>query len=193
MTDAAQFAVLQAQVAALDRRIDDKFEALKTATDTAFESNDQRLHAMNEFRSTLSDQAARLITRVEALTQITMTRDQTRAEIDTLRAHVEQATKPNWGALFAMGTMALTMGAGFWTVITLRVDASTAPVAAALQQMTQAQAVQDTRIETLGRSVREIRDAQSTANVAVTRLNVWADFLHARDFPNMPGPPQKQP
>ncbi len=62
---AAELRAIRAEIAAHDRRYSELQNAAALALHVAVQSADKRLDTMNEFRSALSDQAARFLTRDE--------------------------------------------------------------------------------------------------------------------------------
>jgi hypothetical protein len=58
-----------AEINALRRDMDSKFEAQQREVETALAAQNKRFEAVNEFRGTLSDQASRFVTRDEMQSQ----------------------------------------------------------------------------------------------------------------------------
>ena len=69
MTDISLKEHLQSQINWLDRYFIDQVKSIDAKTALAKADIDTRLQGMNEFRDTLRDQASRLMTRTESLTQ----------------------------------------------------------------------------------------------------------------------------
>jgi hypothetical protein len=190
---APEIQVLAERVLVVERRIDERFHVLKESTALALASNEKRLDGMNAFREALSDQVARSMTRLETEASLSTLNNQLSVEIGNLREKLDQAMKPPyviWGLLFSI---ALAGVSGVWMVTTLKIEASTTPAMLGLQAVNANQEVQDKRLASLEISARASESEIGTLRVQITRLNVWADFLHARGFPEQPGPPMKQP
>jgi hypothetical protein len=62
-TDVSLREYLHAEIQAVEHRSEARFESMQRAVDLALEANDRRFEGVNEFRQTLSDQAANFVTR----------------------------------------------------------------------------------------------------------------------------------
>jgi hypothetical protein len=118
-------------------------EYQKRAVRVALESNNQRMHAMNEFRASLADHAARLITRdgSEAARAIPADKVDEMAkamnvrldsELRPVHTRLNEVGRPNWALLASFILISFVMIAGIWLVIGLKIDSSLLPVSVAV-------------------------------------------------------------
>ncbi len=77
-TDVSLREYLHAEITAVERRSEARFEAMQRAVDTALEATERRFEGVNEFRSALSDQAQAFVTR-DAISAL---QDKLQASID---------------------------------------------------------------------------------------------------------------
>jgi len=122
-------------------------ESQREALRVALTSNDKRLDGMNEFRAALSDQSARMTTRLEYDTSrsaITEKIDQLKtaydsrfdSELKPLVSRLDQLGKPNWTLMISVVSIFFVMITGVWLVIGLKIDATVAPLVLGLAEQT---------------------------------------------------------
>jgi hypothetical protein len=137
---------LEALIESNDRRYTIRDEYQKDAVKVALESNNRRLDSMNEFRSALADQGARMITREETgvIHQALVDKADESAKVLNLRLDAEmkpihskldEIGRPNWALLASLISIAFVFIAGIWLVIGLKIDASLIPVSLALENL----------------------------------------------------------
>ena len=126
-------------------------EYQKEAVRAAFESNNRRLHAMNECRASLADQAARLITRDESGAARAILADKVDEMAKAMNVRLESELRPvhirlnevgraNWALLASLILISFVMIAGVWLLIGLKIDSSLLPVSVAVENITVADA-----------------------------------------------------
>jgi hypothetical protein len=165
-----------------DHRYTVRDEYQKEALRVALESNDRRLNAMNEFRSALADQGARMITREESeivRRAIVDKADETakvmnarlEAELRPVHTKLNEIGRPNWALLASLISIAFVMIAGIWLVIGLKIDSSLLPVSVAVENIkvanaTVAETVRNTAVASSASTQADIlsRDDRSQAN-----------------------------
>lgn len=107
-----------------------KFESSEEALRVAMAANDARLHGMNEFRQSLSDQSSKMMSRVEAIATIQAVDARNISEVNTIREKIEAMGKPNWVLLTSVISIVFVMVTGIWLIIGLKMDSTVAPVVA---------------------------------------------------------------
>lgn len=146
-----------ATIAALEKRLDERNETNAEATRTRWAANETRLHAMNQFRETLSDQAAAFITRHEsdnarqlladkAEAGLRRVADKLDADIGPLRERLEAMSRPNWTGLTGTITVLFAIVAGGYTIMGLKIDTAINPNATAIVALQEHQRQQDSEI-----------------------------------------------
>jgi hypothetical protein len=145
-------------------------EYQKEAVQVALESNDRRLHAMNEFRASLADQAARLITRDESEAARAILADKVdgkakamnvrlEAELRPVHTRLNEVGRPNWASLASLISISFVLIAGIWLVIGLKIDSSLLAASVAVENIKVADA-------TVAETVRNSAVASSASTQA---------------------------
>jgi 3-phenylpropionate/cinnamic acid dioxygenase small subunit len=164
-------------IEANDRRYDERNKAADEALKAALVSNDQRLKVMNEFRSALGDQAARMITRAEhdatsaalgaKFDQLSETTEaRLNLAIGPINEKLDTMGKPNWAAMASIASAFFVVVAGIWLVIGLKIDDTMAPLSVATEQFRTTLNIDTTRLNTL-----EARSAASSEADQVSRTD----------------------
>jgi flagellar biogenesis protein FliO len=120
--------------------------AAKEAVNKAETANEKRFESVNEFRSTLSDQAAQFLTRSEhslvvgnlqkELDTVSERTDaKFQAEIKPMMARLDQLGRPNWALMASIASVFLVIVSGIWLVIGLKIETSTTPLEIEQQTM----------------------------------------------------------
>lgn len=111
----------------LEKFYNEKFKTTELAITVALQANNKRLDGMNEFRETLSDQANRMMTRVEALAVIQQVQDKSLAEIKPLHEKIAEIQKPNYTLYTGLASALVGICAGVWLIIGLKIDVANSP------------------------------------------------------------------
>src|ERR1700733_14873254 len=111
-----------ARIDALERLFEQRFSSSQEAIKTALVSNDRRLDGMNEFRQSLNDMTAKMITRSEALGVLDAIAQKSNAATDDLRNRLEVASRPNYFLFIGVISMLFTLITGIWLVIGLKIE-----------------------------------------------------------------------
>jgi 3-phenylpropionate/cinnamic acid dioxygenase small subunit len=128
------------ELSALKQLSEQRIAATSEALRIALLSNETRLNGMNEFRSALTDQSARMLTRVEADASARLITERIEQNRTTFEARFSDIIKPKWTLMLSLASIFLVVVGGVWALVGLKVDATVTPVtleAAALKsQMT---------------------------------------------------------
>jgi hypothetical protein len=124
---------IDARIAEADRRYQMRYDFTDKALSTAQSTNNTRLDAMNEFRATLADQAARLPTRSEVEVMVSAARADAITQMAPLQVKVEDMAKPNITLMAAMFGILISVVSAAWVIIGLKIDATNLPVQVAIQ------------------------------------------------------------
>lgn len=124
----------------IDSRLDDfdklyqmRHDFTDKTLDTARTETNTRLDGMNEFRGSMSDQAARMPTRQEVEVMIAAVRADSDANLAPLFAKVDAQGKPNLPLLGALFGIVVSVISAAWIIIGLKIDATNLPVQVAIQ------------------------------------------------------------
>ena len=124
-TDVSLREYLTALINAAEKRSDARFESMKTMVETAFETSkaavskaesatDKRLEGMNEFRDTLSDQAAHFVTKdslASLVEKLEAQIDRNREDLDALAKRIDVREGQIQGSRLTWGNMASLLAA----------------------------------------------------------------------------------
>lgn len=134
-------------------------EAIKIA----LEANNRRLDTMNEFRSALSDQNARMMTRVEALAITQQIQDRTLAEVKPLADKITRMSQPNYAVWGGFSTLIIALCTGAWVIFGLQVKVESIPFYASIETFKVELTQQDHRLDGLEKTVKDAIDARREA------------------------------
>lgn len=124
---------IDTRMAEADRRYQMRYDFTDKALQTAQSTNSNRLDAMNEFRATLADQAARLPTRQEVEVMINGLRAEEEKNLAPLQIKLDTLGQPNFTLLFAIFGIVISIISAAWVIIGLKIDATNLPVQVAIQ------------------------------------------------------------
>jgi hypothetical protein len=116
-----------------DELLHEMFRARDTALKTAMESLDKRLASLNDFRGAMSDQSAKMATKVELLSAVQATDVKYGVAVDTLRERIQEQAKPNYVIWTGATTVVVSLVAAIWIILGLRIDTAITPNALAIE------------------------------------------------------------
>lgn len=216
-----EVALSKAEASSRRELINAKFKATAKALEVALLASDKRLDVMNEVRQTNTDLVQRMMTRDEVQAELSSIR--TKLEVIdkpnyVLWTSLITAAAIAVGGLWtvtglkidnAISPLAVTQEQFRASTLALQrdiltsqthmhdIDASLLTDAARDSASIVDRAQLNDRFRDLQVDVARRKDTNQAAfneiGTAVTRLNVWADFLHQKIFPETPLPPTKQP
>lgn len=166
-------------------RVRDEFAAQRhkyeqAALDAAFKANDERLRGMNAFRESLSDAAARNITRTEADTRITSLQEKFDAKVDALQQKTETIRRPNWLLLSILVPVISGIMAVAWMVIGLQISNGEAPLTLAISQLREQSAGSGRAALDQAERIRTMEDVTRRSSLADEQSRVDRAQLNAR-------------
>jgi archaellum component FlaC len=161
-------------------------EALRVAT----ESNNSRLEHMNEFRGSLADQSARMITRTEsemARNVISAKAEELHAslvarfdaELRPVNAKLDEIGRPNWTLMIGLLSVSFVLITGIWLVIGLKIDATLAPVVLSTEQLKISAATNNERARSTENNALASTQADLTSRTDRAQLNERVRILEA--------------
>jgi hypothetical protein len=107
-TDVSLREYLHAEIQAVERRSEARFESMQRAVDLALEATERRFEGVNEFRATLSDQAANFVTR-DAMTalgeKLQASIDRNASDLRALSQKIDLREGEESGARITKGTL----------------------------------------------------------------------------------------
>lgn len=167
----------EAQLTALDTRNQQAHDTMREALALAREGNNRRFDQMGEFRSAISDQVNRMISRQEfdmardaANEKADEARHATDARFETelkpINARLDTVGRPNWALMASIMSIFLVMVGGVWLVIGLKIEATMAPQSLAIAQLQATRSVDSERLRQL-----ELLTSNSTAADAQSRAD----------------------
>ncbi len=124
---------IDARIADADRRYQQRYELTEKALDKSAAVNNTRLEAMNEFRSTLADQAARLPTRIEVENLVQTARAEAKADIGPLATKLDNIGRTNYPVMGAFAAVVFSIVSAGWVIIGLKIDATNQPLHLAVE------------------------------------------------------------
>lgn len=181
----SKIATLHATIDSNQRLYQQQYEQDHLSLKLAFEANDRRLTAMNEFRAALGDQTTKMLTKAEFDLAHRALEEKTDASFRTLDTKIEakfvpldqkvdEFGKPNWTLLTSfMSVMALVV-AGVWLVVGLKIENSSQPLSLAIEQIkTNSDA-----------NTRQLVDQRATRDRQMAELRAFVDQNAARTEAN---------
>ncbi len=162
---------LRVLVLSNDEKTKDRFTYSGEAIKVALAANNARLDNMNEFRETLSDQANKMMTRVEALAVMNTIQDKALGEIAPLRERIEQIGKPNYGVYAGFTSVLAALIAGAWLILGLKIENANSPLALQNQQLLTSLTVLNDKVKSTDEFIHQAIDARKqTTDDLNTRL-----------------------
>jgi hypothetical protein len=174
-----------------DRRYDERNAAATEALRAALEANDQRLHSMNEFRSVLGDQAARMVTRTEhdaataamgaKFDQLSETSEaRLNLAVGPINEKLDGLGKPNWAAMASIASAFFVVVAGIWLVIGLKIDDTMSPLAVSTEQFKTTLNIDTQRLNTLEAKTAASSEADQVSRIDRVQLNDRVHVIETR-------------
>lgn len=213
--------LIQAEADFRRELIDAKFAATAKALEVALLASDKRLDVMNEVRQTNTDLVQRMMTRDEVQAELAGLRVKVE-QIDkpnyVLWTSLITAAAIAVGGLWTVTGLKIDNAISPLAISQEQFRANVQSQehevtinAAQIRDIISAQQIDTARdsvsvadrmqlndrmksTELLAVNRNEVtQNTFSDIRTMITRLNIWADFLQAKVFPNVPAPPQKQP
>lgn len=148
-----------------------RYDADKTALALALENNNKRLEGMNEFRQSLNDQAARMISRIEVDAQIHALSDKVEGDRRPLETKIDGMTKTNWPLLAAIVSIVFVLVSGGWLIIGLKIEAAEAPISQAVSTISSSSVINSKAIHGLEERTADSSMANSVSKADRQQLN----------------------
>lgn len=162
---------VDARIEEADKRYQERYEFSQRALEKADNANASRLDAMNEFRGTLADQAARLPTRSEVAALNDAIQTRVTMEIGPIKERIETLSKTNWPLFVSFfGIFVMLVGA-LWVVIGLKIDGTNQPVLVKLEAVVADNLQLNERLRVVETAAATSSQADAASRADRTQLN----------------------
>jgi hypothetical protein len=169
-------------IKANDARYQQAADTVQESLAMARDGNNRRFDQMSEFRSTITEQVNRMISRQE----FDMLRDansekteEARRTIDArfdselkpITTRLDQLGRPNWPLMASVASIFLVMVGGFWAGIGMKIEATVAPITLDIAQLHASGTVDAERLRQLELLTSNSTSADAQSRQDRTQLN----------------------